>query len=373
MFNFYVIQAEYGDCFLIETGDQSSNSSHILIDGGPSAGYKRYLKPTLNEICRNKIIDLVVCTHIDIDHIGGLLGLFLDINSSKADSHKEKLKVKDLWHNSFQELLGASAHDVANVKEFLASVEPLSYSNFEKSDTLSVMKAVGEGIELGDLAKQLSIPLNHQFKDGLAVSDKNTPSIKVGGATLKMVGPSQKNVERLRKMWKDWLAKHDKKEVNFGQYAELVAIDRSVSNLSSIMFLMEYDEKKAIFTGDGLGSDIVEMLSIKGMLNGNAKIHVDVLKVPHHGSERNVSKEFFDRITADTYIISANGRDDNPSLSTLELIIKSAHSIGNKIDILATNKTPNIEKVILKYPEEEFNYRFQVLKREDLYLRLLLN
>lgn len=371
MFNIDVIQAEYGDCFLIELGDRLSNSHHILIDGGPSAIYKDHLRPSLEEICKNKILDLIVCTHIDIDHIGGLLGLFNDLSNSKGNNPVAILGVKNLWHNSFQELLGASATDIANINKFLASIEPLRYIN-SKPDTLSVMKAVGEGIDLGALAKKLSIPINTQFKDGSAAADKNTASIKIGGATLQMLGPSQKNVELLRKLWNDWVVKDKKKKVTYEQYTELVAIDSSVSNLSSIMFLMEYDGKKAIFTGDGLGSNIIEMLSLKGMLNKDGKIHVDVLKVPHHGSERNISNEFFEHITADTYIVSANGRDDNPSLSTLELIIENADKLGKRVEILATNRTPNIDKVILKYSEQKYNYEFRFLAIDENYLQLPL-
>jgi beta-lactamase superfamily II metal-dependent hydrolase len=368
-----IIQAEFGDCFLIELEDDSSNPHNLLIDGGPSAIYKEHLRPTLQEICKNKILDLIICTHIDVDHIGGLLALFVDMDSNKTGSSKLGLSVNGLWHNSLQGLLGASTVDTVRINEFLTSIESLNYNNFEKPDTLSVMKAVGEGIELGDLGKQLSIPLNYQFKNGLVVTDKNTTQIKIGNATLQILGPSQKNIERLRKLWSDWVAKHSKNKVGYEKYEELIAVDSSVSNLSSIMFLMEYEGKKAIFTGDGLGNDLIQMLSLKGLMDKDGKIHVDLLKVPHHGSERNISKEFFDRIIADTYIISANGRDANPSLSTLELIIEYAEKRGNKIKIVATNRTPNIDKVILKYPEQKFNYEFQFLKKDENYMKLALN
>ena len=373
MFNVDIIQAEFGDCFIIELGDDSSSPHNILIDGGPSAIYKEHLRSTLQEICKKKILDLVICTHIDVDHIGGLLAFFLDLNSSKTGSSQIRINVENLWHNSFQELLGASEVDTGRVYEFLTSIKSLHYNNFENPDTLSIMKAVGEGIELGDLAKQLSIPLNIQFKNNLVVTDKSTTQIKIGSATLQILGPSQKNIVRLRKLWSDWVAKHSVNKVGYEKYAELIAVDNSVSNLSSIMFLIEFEGKKAIFTGDGLGNDLIQMLSLKGMMDKDGKIHVDLLKVPHHGSERNISKEFFDRIIADTYIISANGRDDNPSLSTLELIIECAEKRGDKIKIVATNRTPNIEKVILKYPEQKFNYEFQFLKIDDKYMKLTLN
>ena len=105
-------------------------------------------------------------------------------------------------------------------------------------------------------------------------------------------------------------------------------------------------ERRVLFTGDGVGNDIVESLSEKQMLDSEGRLHVDVLKVPHHGSERNASQKFFDTVTADTYIISANGRDDNPSLSTLKWIIESGQKNGKKVTIVATNKTENVKKAL---------------------------
>ena len=92
------------------------------------------------------------------------------------------------------------------------------------------------------------------------------------------------------------------------------------------MFLTEIKNRKILFTGDGIGQDIIQTLSKNEMMDENGKFHVDVLKVPHHGSDRNTSLEFFNTVYADYYIISANGRDDNPSLDTLRWIIKCDNS-----------------------------------------------
>ena len=55
----------------------------------------------------------------------------------------------------------------------------------------------------------------------------------------------------------------------------------------------------------------------------DAKTHVDILKLPHHGSIRNMRAEFFASVTADHYVISADGRHGNPETETLELIAGS--------------------------------------------------
>jgi len=53
------------------------------------------------------------------------------------------------------------------------------------------------------------------------------------------------------------------------------------------------------------------------MLDAGASIHVDLLMLPHHGSDRTLSKDFFRKVTDDTYFVSANGKNGNPDLATL--------------------------------------------------------
>ena len=99
------------------------------------------------------------------------------------------------------------------------------------------------------------------------------------------------------------------------------------------------------------------------MLDKNGKFYVDVLKVPHHGSDRNTSAEFFDTVIANYYIISANGRDDNPSLNTLRWIIETGKTRRPK-KIILTNITPNVRKVLQEYDQNKYNYKNIVLKKK---------
>ena len=60
-----------------------------------------------------------------------------------------------------------------------------------------------------------------------------------------------------------------------------------------------------------------------GKLAAGGTLALDVLKLPHHGSIRNVEADFFTRLPARHYVISANGRDGNPESATLEAIAAS--------------------------------------------------
>ncbi len=70
-------------------------------------------------------------------------------------------------------------------------------------------------------------------------------------------------------------------------------------------------------------NEILEGLGKKELLNEDGKLHVDILKFPHHGSFRNMKKEFLENVTADHYVISADGRDDNPDEATLDMIVET--------------------------------------------------
>ena len=116
-------------------------------------------------------------------------------------------------------------------------------------------------------------------------SSDNVKSIRLNNINLHILGPTKKNLEKLRKEWNDWFTK--KQQTGKTESGLIQILDKSVPNLASIMFLAEIKNRKILFTGDGLGQDVVDMLSKNAMLDENGKFHVDVLKVPHHGSDRN--------------------------------------------------------------------------------------
>jgi hypothetical protein len=138
------------------------------------------------------------------------------------------------------------------------------------------------------------------------------------------------------------------------------------------MFLIEGKSRKILFTGDGSGDDIIKVLKRNTMLDKQGQFHVDILKVPHHGSDRNVSPEFFNTVIADYYVISANGNDDNPSIDTLKRIIESGNKRKKSKKIVFTNNTPNIVKIIKEYPQKKYNYECIFLESKKDFLTLSL-
>jgi beta-lactamase superfamily II metal-dependent hydrolase len=80
--------------------------------------------------------------------------------------------------------------------------------------------------------------------------------------------------------------------------------------------------KRMLLTGDARGDHVMRGLQDAGVLTG-ATAHFDVLKVPHHGSDRNVTVDFFRRLPADHYIVSGNGKHGNPEIETLRMLAEA--------------------------------------------------
>jgi len=64
---------------------------------------------------------------------------------------------------------------------------------------------------------------------------------------------------------------------------------------------------------------------------GQLPRHVNVLKVPHHGSNSAANRDSLDageglieNVTADNYVVSADGTSTNPSAETLKRIVDAA-------------------------------------------------
>jgi hypothetical protein len=94
--------------------------------------------------------------------------------------------------------------------------------------------------------------------------------------------------------------------------------------------------------------------------------------VAHHGSDRNVTRRFFRRVTADHYVCSADGLHGNPDLATLIWIVEGACEDGRPIEILLTNQTSSTEKLLEEYPPEKYGYRLTILDPDASALTLEL-
>ena len=362
MFRIKVVQAAHGDCLILEYGIQEDRK-YILIDGGPSRVYDRHLKAELLGVRdAGGKINIAVLSHVDDDHVNGLLDLFHELVDQRRNGKQETIAVQGLWHNSFSQTLGP-ALERGLARSMGDSILPRG----EMPEFDIEARSISQGDELAAYARGLKIPINVEFKDTpdrVVCLDNLEKPLRIANLNITVVGPSRSSLQALQKEWEEWLAKQKKvREMPAGE-AEIVAraLDMSVPNMSSIMLLVEAEGRKLLLTGDGRGDQLVEGLQQLKLLKPDGSYHVDVFKLPHHGSARNVTLDLFERITADTYLVCADGKHDNPDFETLEWLVQAAVKQGRSFKIIATSETASTTALVKKYAPEKYSYQLVVIQ-----------
>lgn len=338
---FEALPARYGDSLFL-TFEDPGRTLRLLIDGGPSRVYETSLRPRLaKEAIRvgdgMLTLDAVMVSHVDEDHIQGILELLGELRDADEGQQPRPWDVRWLLHNSFDALLDESEGGVARavggttVLAGLGGAEMLSdLLGRELSHTAElVLASYAQGSQLASLAGALQITRNPP--DGSPImSTATTRVLKLGQATLKIVGPRESELRKLRAAWAKWRAALKAKTPPTKALA--TTLDNSVPNLSSIVALVEHGASKVLITGDARSDYIYAGLKAAGLLN-DGKLHVDVLKLPHHGSIRNITADFLAKVTADHYVASGDGTYGNPDRATLELIAKTRPEGGYTVHI----------------------------------------
>ena len=361
MLELRVIQAEQGDCLILQSGT-AANPRHVLIDGGPDGIYAQHLQPELAQLGQaGGKLDLIVLSHVDNDHVIGLLDLFSDLEQQRVNGLPELVRIGGVWHNSFSRTIGAGTNIEPRLRTLLASAGAAAAV---MSSTEAAVAGIGEGAALRRMALALALDLNDGFPNDLICVDDAPAPTKIGNLTLRVVGPTRANLDELKTQWLAWLANN---EAAIGSRDPQVAAnaDRSVPNLSSIMLMAEANSKRLLLTGDGRSDHLLQGLGQVGLLDQSGNLHVEVLKVAHHGSDRNATKRFFGTVTADTYVFSANGKDGNPDLATLIWVVEAAQAGRRQIELVLTNDTPSLQKLRQEYPEAQYGYSTRVLPPGD--------
>jgi hypothetical protein len=345
IFSLDVRRARKGDCLLLHFGF-ASQPGLVLIDGGPSQVYGRHLEPRLDAIRTARglgsteplFIDVLMVSHVDDDHIQGILDLTRKLTDLTNGRKPVPVKVLSLWHNSFDEIIGNDAEAVRSQVTavfpgasasgdlpFDVSLDVDDLANEVVSDNVKVLASIPQGHRLRLDAERLTIERNLEFGGRLIMADERNEPVDVGsGLTFTIVGPMKAEVDRLRRKHEKWL--EDLREKGLTPAEALAAyVDRSVANLSSIVALAECDGRSMLLTGDARGDKILEGLELIDRLAPGGTLHVDVLKVPHHGSAHNVETDFFRRITADHYVFSGNGEHGNPEREAFEMLFATRH------------------------------------------------
>lgn len=325
IFSLEVFKARHGDCALLHYGE-TDRPRLVLIDGGPRGVYRQVLRPRLETLRAERSpeepleIELVVVSHIDESYMTGIQELLDEILDSSQQSDAGPVHLKALWHNTFDSLAGNHAEELLSsarveVGPSLGAAVPMAGLSFGAS---RVLASVSQDRRLRHQAEYLDLTINL----GLPILTSDAGSVQLsGGLRLTILGPLRRQAVEQQEAW-ERLVRESWLEVTGGLVNAAAIAEHSVYRLSSLVLLAEVEGRTLLLPGDAPGDQILEGLREAGLLAGG-RFHVDVLRVPGHGGSRNVDVNFFEAVTADHYVFSADGGYGNPDPATVEMILRA--------------------------------------------------
>lgn len=341
--------ANNGDAFLII--NDLPQPMAILVDGGYESTFNDYILPDLTTLAgQGYSLNLVVATHIDGDHILGLLEFFKKNGRSQAP---EIIPVLDVWHNSVRNIgPSATSSDGSNNEVLLAEIRRRGFPKATEAVPAEISAKQGSSLAA------LLLLGEYQWNMGDGTKSINCEEVSVvqleNKIELQVIGPTRKRLDQLLNWWSRYLrklgftgalgvgakfddafeflcadesllpAKSDAPtQISSSTHLSLEAAhrpDTSVTNASSITFIANVGTVRLLFLGDAWVEDIVTV--IKAQKNTESTMIFDVIKLSHHGSARNTSTTLLALIDAPAFFISSNGDVHNhPDFVVLKAIV----------------------------------------------------
>lgn len=318
MFRITMLPAEDGDCLFVELGNQDG-SFRMLIDGGRESTVPPLLALLAALPSREPAIDVLVLTHVDADHIEGLLKLLDDHNFPE---------IGDVWFNGGEHLLAAAGLAAGRARRVAA---PASAGDPE------AILSIAQGIDFSGLIKRGRRRWNGAF-DGGPVMVAGTELRKIAysdNIAITIIGPPKEKLKTFAPLWAKKVGELHEKAVpvltgrqrqmpNIGNI-ELLAkqadtADTAKPNGTSIAFVIEFNGRRVLFTGDAHPGDIAAAL--KTFEPGAERIRFDAIKVAHHGSARNNTSRLVGLLESQLWLVSTSGaRNDHPDPEAIARIV----------------------------------------------------
>lgn len=268
MLQVFNYNAGKGDCIRIRYTGISGISHNILIDSGVIRFGLKFESICQDILKEHEKIDVMIISHVDTDHLGGMLYNL---------RNRTKLCVNEVWMNHGR-LMG-------------------------KNTDLSIR----QNDELYTKLKEQNIP----------VKAATTGMIyELDGAVFRILWPDEEILYQLYEGATGNVLLGNRSDYGYS-FEELMELkikgkDTSLNNRASLIMEVGYEGQKLLFTGDAWSEDILRVV-------GNNRY--DFIKLPHHGSVRNISEEWCGRIVCKKYMICTDGIS-HPDKQTIAKLLK---------------------------------------------------
>lgn len=312
------------DAIIVWLKDDHNTNYVLLIDGGNKSEGEKVIdhleKYILGPKASGKIApDLIVSTHHDKDHIGGLIEVVKYYGSSIGEVwvNNPADHMKSLMYKQLKESFRKRSSD----KQFQVILESLT----NLDDFISTVD-------------RFQIPRFH----ALSGRSKHDGIVQVLGPSESFYNsllPGMDGLENFVTSEADWAYKSIYGSSTINESAEKSSpcpiVDEknqtsATNNSSVILQILAGDEKKYLFTGDtGVSAfeDVETRYSIE---------NIYWLDVPHHGARRNLSSKLIDTMSPDVCYVSAVGNNKHPRRALVNCLnrtgatVYSTHKGGNK-------------------------------------------
>lgn len=281
----------------------SGDLEHVtIIDGGnPGDGAK--VVRHIRERTWRRMADVVICTHPDRDHIGGLFDVVREIPVGEVWVHDPRLFV-----------------DVVRARRNLTEFAWLQFEGLKR-----LSESLQDNLSFIDLVDALGIPRKLPL-----VGHVTHPVLQVCGPTPAFYGNLLTYFDRTDLLLKDALLMEDLVAAEGSESLDEHAATTAPNN-SSVICAAEVDEAVHLFTGDAGIPALWEAVQTAGVSQ------VTWLQVPHHGSKYNLSNALVQLFRPRVAMISAAGTRKHPSRavinalksSTTGCLVASTHKSGN--------------------------------------------
>ncbi|SFH92315.1 hypothetical protein SAMN05421753_10424 [Planctomicrobium piriforme] len=337
--------ARNGDALLL-TYDGAPQCS-VLIDGGYKDTFDNHICPVLQAMAgRGACLDALVVTHIDADHITGILRL-LELNGPFRSSNI--IPIRLVLHNSFRNLPLDSDAEASFSKPDLELLHEIRSHGHRRPNEVDSEISASQGSTLASLLRAGDYNWNNG--DGHeSISSPNVIALP-SNVTLTLLGPTITRLTALRDWWmakirrlgvagmigqmplledvfefmcenEPGIARLDKELASHANSTtvlqDIYEPDESVTNSSSISLLCETPNSRILLPGDCWAEDLESALS-SGI---DLAKPFDAIKISHHGSFHNTSPRLLRIIDSPRFFISTDGRKHgHPDIQVLKEIV----------------------------------------------------
>lgn len=202
-------QANDGDCLLLSSQD----GRNMLIDGGRKGSFEEHTIPALGHLKdEGQDLDVVYVSHIDNDHISGILALMdhevdwrtfefqrtKPNSSARAPRRPRPPTMHALWHNSFRDVVGDNQGAIEGQLAFnmkVLAVNPKMGAESDRAENL--VSGIREGLRLSQRTKPevLGISLNPDFGGKVMLAKRGADPLTLGSLAITIIGPSARDLE----------------------------------------------------------------------------------------------------------------------------------------------------------------------------------